>query len=198
MLGYTHAMMGATAGLLTLPLLGETDPWSQIGWTSAAAAAALVPDLDHPESTASRMWGPLTQAISAVVELASGGHRWGTHDAVLASLAIGALAWACGHSPIALTVLFAICLGLVLSLLRLRGGLLLSALNFVAAWWCAIQITTSTHAVTIAQVLPAALVLGVLVHILGDQDRQHHRRSCPRPPSSPSQRYASRGVTRRG
>src|SRR6185503_19849819 len=68
----------------------------------------------------SDMWGPITDVPSGAIGRLTQGHRWGTHDAVLAPLAFGALAVAASGA-----------FWSSLLLLDLAIGLALRALNFV-------------------------------------------------------------------
>ncbi|SJZ38207.1 LexA-binding, inner membrane-associated putative hydrolase [Marinactinospora thermotolerans DSM 45154] len=95
MMGASHAATGAFAGLAAsaaVTALGGASPdgWTLVGGALVGAGAALVPDLDHPDSTATRSQGPFTRwlstgvrALSAQVYLATR-TRWdrssdGTH-----------------------------------------------------------------------------------------------------------------------
>src|SRR3954454_770933 len=78
------------------------------------------PDLDQEGTTIARMWWPVTKVPGKVVGLVGRGHRWGTHDAVLAPLAFGLLAHAASGAYWS-----------SLLLLALAAGLALRALHFV-------------------------------------------------------------------
>lgn len=71
MLGRTHAATGWCAGLLLAPHLHAHTLPQAVVVATVCAGAALIPDLDHPGSRASRIAGPVTQALSAVVQAAS-------------------------------------------------------------------------------------------------------------------------------
>lgn len=91
MLGRNHAVYAAA---------GWTAAWPHLGWTGAdlsdpallavtagiAAGAGVVPDLDHPDSRATRHFGLLSRVVAKGLESASGGHRWGTHSLLFAVL----------------------------------------------------------------------------------------------------------------
>jgi membrane-bound metal-dependent hydrolase YbcI (DUF457 family) len=66
----SHAATGAAAGvagtLATAPLSGmEAGPWVLATGALIGAGAALLPDIDHPGSTATRSQGPVTGLLSA-------------------------------------------------------------------------------------------------------------------------------------
>ncbi|MBC6451596.1 metal-dependent hydrolase [Actinokineospora xionganensis] len=106
--GPTHAMSGLTAWATATALAGDSSlgTLSVKGWCVGAvlcAGAALLPDLDHPESTVSSTFGPVTAAGSKLINAIShgiyqvtrtkrdskrdGGHRGFTHTLVFAILA---------------------------------------------------------------------------------------------------------------
>lgn len=96
MMGRTHAASGAAAFLALTPVLSwagvdATTPTITVGMV-AAAGAAMLPDLDHPQATISRALGPITRILSAATEAVSGGHRQATHS-VLGVLVFTAFTW---------------------------------------------------------------------------------------------------------
>lgn len=96
-LGYTHALTGATTWLVVAPPLAEAmsrslTPVELGAGTLACAGAALVPDLDHPQATVSRTFGPVSQSVARFTQLVSGGHRHATHSFLFAGMA-GVAAW---------------------------------------------------------------------------------------------------------
>ena len=168
MLGHSHALSGLAAGAATLPWAPVTGTAGQVAWIAAAGGFAMLPDLDQRGSTISRMWGPLTDAPAGAVGLIAQGHRKGTHDAVLAPLGFGLLAYgASGYFWSSLLVL-ALAIGLALHALHfvipgrsettVVGNLILS---WGSAWWLLAHIPSPAW-------LPYAVALGVLTHIAGD------------------------------
>lgn len=76
MMAPSHAATGALAGLAstaaTAPLTGmRLDGWVLATGALIGAGAALLPDLDHPGSTAARSQGPLTALASRGVQALS-------------------------------------------------------------------------------------------------------------------------------
>lgn len=115
MMARGHALSGAALGLVgcqVAQLSGATvTPVTAFTAAAICAGAALLPDLDHPEASIARTFGPLsyrasriTNAISSVIyartktardERRDGGHRGITHTilfAVLAGAVSGVLA----------------------------------------------------------------------------------------------------------
>lgn len=167
MMGYNHVSSGLVAGLATLPVAPVHHWPAQAAWVISFGGTALLPDLDSRQATASRMWGPLTQALGACVSTLARGHRWGTHDAVLAPLAFAGLTALAAWHPLTLGAVLALAIGLSLRGLALAGaGHLGAAANLLAstagAWWLV------THGATHTQLLPLVVAAGVLVHIAGD------------------------------
>lgn len=164
-MGYNHVTTGAIVGLLTLPDGGVA---YQVGWVAAVAGAALLPDLDSPSASASRMWGPVTEGLSRVISPVTGGHRWGTHDLVLAPVCFGALVLVAAMHPLSQWLVLSMIIGLALKGLSLTGvGRVPVGVNMlvsgVGAWWL-----QSTGASGLGWELAIAIALGVAVHILGD------------------------------
>lgn len=90
MMGPTHALFGATS-YAALPLVGIPAPLIGL---PVAAIAALLPDLDLKQSTASKFLGP----VGRLVRLFAGGHRKHTHrwwllGLIILVLAIFAVQW---------------------------------------------------------------------------------------------------------
>ncbi|MGY1787270.1 metal-dependent hydrolase [Geodermatophilus sp. SYSU D00698] len=168
MLGHSHALSGLAAGAATLPWAPVEGTVAQVAWVAAVGGFAMLPDLDHTGSTVSDMWGPVTDVPSGAIGRLAGGHRWGTHDAVLAPLAFGALALAAANLFWASLVVMALGIGLALRALHfvipgraentVVGNLLLS---FGGAWLLLAHSPQPTW-------LPYAVGLGVLTHIAGD------------------------------
>lgn len=63
MMGSTHALMGGVAGALIAPAL-SFGPFMTVASVVITAGAALVPDLDHTNSSATLAHGPVTRMFS--------------------------------------------------------------------------------------------------------------------------------------
>lgn len=193
MLGRDHALSGAAAFAMIAPELHVTGVHLAAG-TVLAAGAAVLPDIDHPDSTISRSFGYLTRGFAWAVEKVSGGHRHGTHSlagiAVFAALSWAAVSWRaggpCWHSPqcpsgftqvrlaspwhllpelAVLTLLYAA----GLRCLRLGGHLcdLLGLVLAAATIWSG-QDTATTPAGHVPLAV-AVIALGCGMHIAGDE-----------------------------
>ncbi|WP_162802043.1 metal-dependent hydrolase [Ornithinimicrobium murale] len=166
-MGYNHAASGMLVGVATVGLV-PVQHWSeQVAWVLALGGAAMSPDLDTGGSHAARMWGAPTRLLGTGLGAVVGGHRQGTHDAVLVSLTVAVGAWLAGLHPISLTVALALCIGLALRGLMVVGaGRIGAPLNLIAsglgAWWLV------NNGAGGLELLPLVLAGGVLVHILGD------------------------------
>jgi membrane-bound metal-dependent hydrolase YbcI (DUF457 family) len=167
-LGHSHALSGLAAGAATLPWAPVEGPVAQVAWIAAVGGMSMLPDLDHSGSTVSDMWGPVTDVPSGAVGRLAQGHRWGTHDAVLAPVAFGALALAAANAFWSSLLLMALAIGLALRALHfvipgrtentVVGNLVLS---WGAAWLLLEHMPPPAW-------LPWAVALGVLTHIAGD------------------------------
>ncbi|RFU19069.1 metal-dependent hydrolase [Geodermatophilus marinus] len=168
MLGHSHALSGLAAGAATLPWAPVQGPVAQAAWVAAAGGMAMLPDLDHSGSTVSDMWGPVTDVPSGAIGRLAQGHRWGTHDALLAPLAFGAFALAAADAYWSSLLLLALAIGLALRALHfvipgraentVVGNLVLS---WGGAWLLLDHMPPPAW-------LPWAVALGVLTHIAGD------------------------------
>lgn len=171
MLGRNHVATGALAGLATLPLAPVQTMAGTGAWVLGWAGTALLPDLDSRGSSVARMWGAVTQLPAALIGRLAGGHRWGTHDLVLAPSAFAAAIGLAGLTRAGQLVVMALLLGLVLRGLaitggdaRLRGPGVNMALSCTGAWW----LTGSAAHGELLAMIPWVVAGGVAIHILGD------------------------------
>lgn len=188
MLGVSHATSGAVLGLAVagyVPRVLGTTPSAGTVLTFAAvcAGAALLPDLDHPSSTATRHFSAASLAAAHVVRPLSalvyrltraprdtgrGTHRGLTHT-VLGALALGTainLASAQWGEPVLLATLF-VCLALAIkgldAIVPGPPSLLVAAgLTFAVHQYAPGGVTGT------AGWLGTAVTLGMVVHSAGD------------------------------
>lgn len=169
-MGRTHTLTGLAAGAITLPLLPEgISAPEQAAWVFVVGGMALLPDLDHPQATVARMWGPLTQTAAHAVETVARGHRQGTHDLLVAAPVFGLLFAASLLWLPAALVTTALAVGLALRALAValpgdeavEHPLVNAAASAAGAGWL-----VTTYGVP--SWLPYAVALGVLTHIAGD------------------------------
>lgn len=136
-----------------------------------ALAAATFPDIDHPQSTVSRVFGPLSRLGAVAASTVSGGHRQGVHSLLgttvaflLAVAAVRAGGW------------------WVVGLLAIIFGVGFAAVGHKRAWLAgailvgAAFTTVGDVAITAlpVHVLPVAILCGWLAHLVGD-DLTHSR-----------------------
>lgn len=114
MMGRTHMLTGALTGVALSPLLATSLP-DAVLLTAVTAGFALVPDLDHPDSLATRLLGPVTGLVSRGVRAGSrrlylatrttrdvwvdGEHRAATHTLLFAAwvgVLVGVGSWVAG------------------------------------------------------------------------------------------------------
>lgn len=190
-MGPTHSMSGAAVGLAVAQLLptdwgGVTSPEEAFVYAGIAAGAALLPDLDSPQATVSRSFGPFSLALSHVIERTSRtfvnltrgsrdrrcghGHRTATHTlwfALLAGVAASFLIGTFGR-PAAIGLLF-VFLGLAVRGLlpewsKKKDWLAVTGVSALAAAGAWVYVPTTASAV----VMGSAVTVGVLTHLAGD------------------------------
>lgn len=193
MMGTTHAATGAAAGFgatcAYLTLTGsDPDIALLAAGTLTGAGAALLPDLDHPNSTAANSLGLLTQGVTWVLRALSrgahaltrtrydtgdGAHRALTHTLVFA-VAVGALTgWSATCWPWVAwgVVWFTSSLALRSLTAHAAPGVRQRALSTwvaVSAGAAVLAWALVHHAGTSGWFLGAAVALGMAVHTLGD------------------------------
>ena len=165
MLGHSHALSGAVAGIATGILLHLPVPQiaALAGFT---AGMALLPDLDKCGSSPARCLGFLSEAIAWVAGRISGGHRHATHS-VLGVAVFTGLAWAscqfrhdwAGKAGLAL--LLALSAAAALEALHVARG---HAADFIAIGVGVAEVRFGYG----LQLIPLAVLIGCSTHIAGD------------------------------
>jgi membrane-bound metal-dependent hydrolase YbcI (DUF457 family) len=177
-LGNTHALSSAAVFLAAaFPVshyVHHLTPLTAAVGTIVAAGAGLLPDLDHPQATPARAFGPISQAASRFIAAVSGGHRHATHSK-WGLLVCGILA--AGAYLTSWTLMFVIwaCMGLGVRALwkhprnrpngRLDYGDVAGLVHAGIAGFIAYRLT---HSGVDLSVIPFAVTLGYAVHLLGD------------------------------
>lgn len=169
MMGMSHALTGMVAWAGLQAVHPQPLPVQVVGY-AVTAGAALLPDLDHQRSTATRSLGPLTMMLGRVVQIVSGGHRRMTHSLLgCATLALG-VEMAVRARPgvvgaCATTVLLAVVLASVVHLVPLRSfkrgwadEIVAAVVAGVLAWWPGLDLSA----------LGWSIWTGTMVHVLGD------------------------------
>lgn len=172
MMGRTHATSGAVAFLVLVPPLRSLGvDLGGVGVATgavAAAGAAMLPDLDHPQASIAQALGPVTGILARITALLSGGHRQGTHSVigVLVATALSVGVMLVGGVAVGLELSFLAALALaavevkfsrmtlIHTVLCLAAGVVLTGLSI----WQQIPVA----------VLPLAVGIGVAAHIVGD------------------------------
>lgn len=182
MMGRTHALSGWCAGLAVAPVVGAQSLHQAVLFASTTAGFALLPDLDHPGASASKLLGPITRVVcwvlrtmSAVLysvtkgprdERVTGRHRHLTHTllfAVALGLATGSATARWG--PVAVGVV--VVAGLLLAQAVLGDWLLLLSGAGVVVWLG----TAGDQVADLEQVsgwLGIAVAAGCITHCIGD------------------------------
>ena len=179
-----HTLSGVAVGVWSLPVAPIVGAAGSVVWVAATTGFALAPDLDHPASTAARMWGPVSQGPARLVGSVFG-HRGATHR-VAAVAAVAVVVWAATSgrvAPLAAAVaraagrarpaevgqvvgdgaymfVVAVTVGLAFAAARLPWPV-----NLTLAWLTA----GLTHRLDLPLAwLPWAAALGVAAHLAGD------------------------------
>ncbi len=169
MLGKSHMIVGATSFLAVGYTAAEVGVGRQLTpaeigcGTLIAAGAALLPDLDCPQATIARSLGPVSHALSVLVNKLAGGHRKGTHSLLAAVLLTILLRWSlyASFGPYVAFGVAVLCASMCLRLLTEARGLVCASLAAIVA------VTVTTITPTPAYML-AAVVFGVLSHYAAD------------------------------
>jgi membrane-bound metal-dependent hydrolase YbcI (DUF457 family) len=165
MLGHSHALSGAAAGLAIGGLVLHEPAAPLALFAGLTTAYALANDLDSCGSTEARSLGFVTEGFAWLVRAVSGGHRHGTHSLTGVAAFAGAAWLAClfRHDWAGRTALFLILaagFASALDALRIGGhaGNLAALAGAAAMCWTGYGLA----------LVPLAAALGAGTHILGD------------------------------
>lgn len=189
MLGRSHVVSGWCTGAATGQLFG-LPPTAVVGFGCVAAGASALNDLDHPQSSASRVLGPLSGLLSWLVQAyarmmyaatrgpgdprARGAHRGATHAIPLLPLPCAVLAalpwlltpihpWA-GAGVVA--AVMALCL--IVAADRMGHRLVALGLVLAAGGLGASVDDPRTALLAAAPWIALAVLVGTITHVLGD------------------------------
>ncbi|AUS79280.1 metal-dependent hydrolase [Actinoalloteichus sp. AHMU CJ021] len=190
--GPTHAISGlatwaAVTALANTHSIGQLSPKTWVVGATLASGAALLPDIDHPNSTVARTFGSASRGVSAAVNTISGwvykvtktkkdsnrdgGHRGLTHTLVFALL-MGVVTTAVVQASDggALAVLMFVFAGLAIRGIMhqwcpRRDATLITVASLVLTVLCWAWAGTEPHN---PAVFGVAVILGCTAHYLGD------------------------------
>lgn len=183
MMGLSHAMLGTGLGLVTLGAVANEPAVHQAGWVAVWGGMSLQPDIDHPSSTISNSWGPVTRGvrfrwfgkrhrvvpgISDAVVFLTGGHRRGTHNPIHMALTLLA-AWMASWTSIGTALVLVMATGTVITMLMVLTRTSVRknwALNLVAS--LGVGVASIWQGWVLPWWFPLAMAGGVGAHILGD------------------------------
>ena len=181
MMGTHHAITGAAAWVAltstatVIPTL-SLFPLGSVGIALGAvvcAGAALLPDADHHSATIAQSLPGVGRVATSAVSRVSGGHRNGTHSALIAfavlygALWLSRIGWSTAVYGSTASVASAIVVAVLLAFS-------LKVLNAVKRWsvaWlhgAAISIVVSWLAPTQWEWLPLCVAVGWVTHLAGD------------------------------
>jgi membrane-bound metal-dependent hydrolase YbcI (DUF457 family) len=180
-MGRTHALTGWCAGAALAPVVGLGSLPGVVVFATATAGYALLPDLDHPGASASRLFGPITgllcrilRAMSAAAYKATKGprdedspgtHRHLTHTVVFA-LVLGSAAAIASHTAGRWAVAGIAGFGLLLAVAALGDWLLLLAAG--GGYLLDRQVDALTVLQHAAGPIGLAVAAGCITHCAGD------------------------------
>ncbi len=158
-MGQSHGISGIATGLLVLPLLPVGGLQLATG-VAVAAGAALLPDIDQPQSSIAHTFFLPGKVIAKFVGDITGGHRHATHS-LLGLLAFAALAALGAYTTTGREIILFLTLASGMhALAGERLGRLTLPIAFGLCW------VLGQH--TNPRVLVTAVAVGVAAHIIGD------------------------------
>lgn len=192
MMGPTHSVSALAAGLATTIALNNTGiydftPATALIFASITAGAGLLPDLDHPQATLARTWGPVSKIIAQITNSISAGfanmtagpkdrhvengHRKLTHTALFSLIIAPAIVLALisfgGFWAQMAVVYFFVTLalqGLFRDYIKSLGPILANLLSICITYGLAQAAPETLHPTLLA----FAVAVGCVAHIAGD------------------------------
>lgn len=178
-MGRTHALSGGVAWLgVMMPVNQYVDhltPASAGLGLAVATGAAMLPDLDHPNSTIAHTYGWFTKQLCRGVATISGGHRKGTHS-LLGTTTFGVGAAAMSTNDWTRAILVWLCLGMAVRALwkrpknRPNGKFdysdVAGLVNALASAAIALALVWLTRNDVLVPTV--AVIVGYLAHLIGD------------------------------
>jgi membrane-bound metal-dependent hydrolase YbcI (DUF457 family) len=174
-LGHTHALSGLVTGTavglyathvrLEHTGIGHLSPGHLAVFVGLTAGAAVLPDIDHPNSSMAHTFGFLTKGFAWLVGKISGGHRHLTH-AILGIAGFTVLAWLAVKyrhdigGKIALGLFLALIIASALYALSVHGH----GADVLAIAGALVMVFTGYGLALVA----IAVCLGCITHVLGD------------------------------
>jgi len=165
-MGRDHARLAAL-GALGVALALHTSPAESLIATGVVAGAGVLPDLDEPDSSVARLFGPVSRAVSSLTNRWCGGHRQASHSLVAVGVVGGAVEMlnVVRVHGVALSVgVIGICLALCLRVLLPWGFRPGHVVSFVLAglitWWAWDHLSWIWVAAWVAA--------GYALHLVGD------------------------------
>ena len=164
-LGHTHALSGVLAGAAVGLYVTHLPPARLALFAGLTAGAAVLPDVDHPDSSLAHSFGFLTRTFAWLVGKISGGHRHLTHAVLgvagfteLARLAVSNRADTAGRAGLAVLLALVIASGLYAMRVTGHGADVLAVAGAVA------MVVTGTGLTMVVM----AVGVGCATHVAGD------------------------------
>ena len=189
MMGRSHAVSGWVTGVLTGHAIG-LPPAGIIGFGCVTAGASALNDLDHDDSSASRVLGPVSRLLAETVQLYArtiyritrgpgdprtrGAHRGATHSVPLLippCALLAGLPWVLPGLWVAWIVGLVVGFCVLMVVDRL-GSRVLAGLVILAAATGGTQLATTDPvwlAATFSPWVGLSLLVGTVTHVIGDE-----------------------------
>jgi membrane-bound metal-dependent hydrolase YbcI (DUF457 family) len=164
-LGHTHALSGLLTGTAVGLYVTHLPPPQLAIFAGLTAGAAVLPDIDHPDSSLAHCFGFLTKGFAWLIGTISGGHRHLTHAVLgvggftaLAALAVRHRHGTAGQIGLAVFLALILASGLYALQLGGHGADLLAVAGAIG------MTLTGTGLPLVAN----AVLAGCTTHVLGD------------------------------
>lgn len=146
------------------PDLFPTSPIERFNWMVVATGFALLPDIDEPASTVSRLFGPISRVISTATRELAGGHRKATHSWIMPLIGVGLVVCSQYNTIIAgivMSISYILAVRMVVPDKATGAAWIVMVIGLLSAWMAALGNLNLTP-------MLLAVPAGILLHDLGD------------------------------
>lgn len=166
-MGRHHGLCGMLGGVGAGLLLHQAAP-TTLALGVVSAGAAMLPDIDEPNSSVSHMLEPISGGVSWITNKLAGGHRQATHSLLtvavvgIGTMYLGMLRF---FHPSFIVAPLAICIALAIHgvlPMSFRPGRIFALIVAILATGVIVKY------VGVGWWIPVAIALGWFLHILGD------------------------------
>src|SRR5699024_5475924 len=140
------------------------NPIERFNWMVVATGFALFPDMDEPNSTVARLFGPISRVISSATRELAGGHRKATHSWIMPLVGVGLVVLSQYNTIIAgivMAIAYILAIRMVVPDKATGAAWIVMAIGFLCAWAAALGNFDLTPMIL-------AVPAGIMLHDLGD------------------------------